>query len=70
MGVWARLPGRPNCIWRASAADEWALYPHAVGGVPWGPGDKQPDLLSTPRTIPGVGLEWLSPRTASISPVV
>jgi hypothetical protein len=62
MGEWAHLPGHPNCIWRASAADEWALSPHAMGGVPWGPGDKQPDSLSMLHTIPGVGLAVTSHR--------
>jgi hypothetical protein len=24
MGLWARLPGRPNLVWQANVADDWA----------------------------------------------
>jgi hypothetical protein len=57
MGVWSHLPGCPKCLWQANAADEWAWSPLVVSGEPSGPGDEQPEMLSTPRMIPVVGLE-------------
>jgi hypothetical protein len=54
----ARILGCPTMLGGSTLADEWARSPLAVSRVSHGLDGEEAEALITPRTIPGVDLEW------------
>jgi hypothetical protein len=54
----ARILGCPTMLGGSTFADEWARSPLAVSRVSHGLDGEEAEALITPRTIPGVDLEW------------
>jgi hypothetical protein len=58
VGVMAHIPGCPAVLGGSTLADEWARSPLTVSTVSRGLDGDEAKALSTPRTIPGMDLEW------------
>jgi hypothetical protein len=58
VGVMAHIPGCPAVLGGSMLADEWARSPLTVSMVSRGLDGDEAKALSTPRTIPGMDLEW------------